>query len=149
MTTYLRTLLLLGFTVLTGSLSGCFVETTHDRAGPGCAVDQYFQVYWSVEDLNGPFPCGDDPPSYVRLVTNHGNYEVGKQCRLTKYMGFVFDFAGSTLDGIPVGTYVIRAELVSDPDGTVLSKSIQDPGGYRDYSIAACSPMTHAFAFAL
>ena len=100
MTTHFRTLLLLGFTALTVSLSGCFVETTHDRGGgPECAAYQYFQVYWSVDNgnPNAPLLCGQVPPSHVELVTNNGTYQVGVECRATPYMGFVFDFSGSTV----------------------------------------------------
>lgn len=151
MTTHFRTLLLLGFTALTASLSGCFVETTHDRGGPRCAVDQYFQVYWSIDNgnANAPLACGQEPSSHVELVTSTGDYPVGKECRPTTYMGYGYNFAGSTYDGVPVGTYVITAKLVSDINGALLSEFTLDPSDYGTYPISPCAPMTHAFAFSL
>lgn len=149
MTTHFRTLLLLGFTALTASLSGCIVETTHDRGdGPQCAPYQYFQVYWSVDtgNPNAPLLCDQVPPSHVELLTNNGTYQVGVGCRATPYMGFVFDFLGSTNSGIPVGTYVTSANLVSDANGAVLSTA---PGSGGQYSIPACNSVILSFLFSL
>jgi hypothetical protein len=45
MTTYLRTLLLLGFTGLAASSSGCILETTSGGGGnaSSCSTERYFQ----------------------------------------------------------------------------------------------------------
>lgn len=147
MTTHFRTLLLLVFTGLAASLAGCIVET-RDSDRDTCRDNQYFQVYWSVDDAVGPLGCR--PPAFdahVELVTNTGvTYPVGKECAATPYMGFVFDFRGST-NNVPAGTYVVTANLVSDTTQAVLSTT--GPVGTSQYAIPACNSVILAYPFML
>lgn len=152
MTTKLRTGLLLGFTAMMAmaSLSGCIIETT---SGPkvNCADERYFQVYWSVAlDANTqPWACnqaGSPAFSEVRLNTNNGTFPVGRECRLTNYMNFRFDYAGSTQSAIPAGTYVISADLIGADGVTPLSSA---SGAGTNYTVGSCDPLTVAFAFEL
>jgi hypothetical protein len=80
------------------------------------------------------------------LTTNNGTFDIGKECRATNYMGFVFDWAGSSLDGIPAGTYVIAADLMG-PDGVTSLSSAPGPG--TQYQIPSCDALTLAFTFDL
>lgn len=150
MTTHFRTLLLLGFTGFV-ALSGCIIETTGNKNpgpnAPACTENQYFQVYWSIaaNANTTPWTCNQAPAATVELVTNNGTYRVGRECRLQQYMGLVFDFAGSTL-AVPVGTYVVTSNLVSDADGTVLSVA---PGAGPQYAVQSCRYVEIAHAFEL
>ena len=154
MTTKSRTGLLLGFTavMMTASLSGCFVETSSGNPPPPtttCAENRYFQVYWSVAaNASAPnYTCNQFPDfSSVRLLTNNGSFEIGKECRLTRYMGLDFDWAGSSNDGIPAGTYVISADLMA-PDGITSLSAAPGPGS--QYQIPSCDSLTTAFVFDL
>jgi hypothetical protein len=155
MTTHFRTLLLLGFTALVASLSGCILETTSGPGGnaSGCSTERYFQVYWSIDNgpATTPLTCTQAPASHVELDTSTGTYAVGQECRATRYMGFVFDFVGSTVDGLPAGTYVTAANLISDGDafavrGTVLSTA---PGAGPTYAIGSCTSTIVAYPFSL
>jgi hypothetical protein len=152
MTTKSRTGLLLGFTavMMTATLSGCFIETSSGSTPrPTCSENRYFQVYWSVAESasTSPYTCSQTPAfSSVRLSTNNGAFDVGKECRATNYMGFVFDWAGSSVDGIPVGTYVIKADLIATDGVTSLSEA---PSPGTQYQIPSCDPLTLAFTFDL
>jgi hypothetical protein len=113
-----------------------------------CSDNRYFQVYWSVADNANaaPYTCMQEPQiSHVRLLTDSGSYEVGKECRATNYMGFIFTWAGSTNGGAPGGSSVISATLIAQ-DGTELSTA---PGPGSQYQISACAPLTVAFIFDL
>lgn len=152
MTTKLRTGLLLGFTAMLAmaTLSGCIVETTSGPKG-NCADNRYFQVYWSIAlDANTqPWACnqaGSPQFSEVRLTTNTGTYRVGRECRLTRYMDYDFDYAGSTASGIPAGTYVISADLYGPDGATILSSA---SGAGANYAVGSCDTLTVAFAFEL
>jgi hypothetical protein len=85
----------------------------------------------------------------VELDTSTGTYAVGQECRATPYMGFVFDFSGSTVDGLPTGTYVTAANLISDDPkttGVVLSTA---PGAGPNYALPSCAPTIVAYPFSL
>lgn len=150
MTTYFRTLLLLGFTGLVTSSAGCILETTSGGNASNCSIERYFQVYWSIDNGAGttPLTCAQPPAptSHVELVTNNGPYVVGKECAATQYMTFVFDWRGSTVDGIAAGTYVTTANLVSDTDNSVLSSA---PGAGPAYALQSCAPTIVAYPFSL
>lgn len=151
MTTKLRTGLLLVFTAMTAgaSLSGCIIETTSGPPTTSCADSRYYEVYWNVAaDMNSPnYTCPQTPAySHVQLETSTGIYVVGKECRLTPYMGFEFDWAGSTNSGIPAGSYVIAADLIAADGVTSLSYA---PGAGSQYKVPNCAPMTVAFQFDL
>lgn len=151
MTKNFRTLLLLGFTGLALTLSGCFVETTSNNGGgAACGTNQYFQVYWSADNGPGtnPLYCDQVPASHVELLTNTGTYRVGIECRATNYMNFTFDFVGST-NNVPVGTYVITANLVDNVTSQVISSSNADPQYYATYSIQACRRLELGYLFSL
>lgn len=123
------TLLLLGFTVLAGSLSGCIIETTSSGPGTGtsCLENQFFNVHWAVEQsFNVNLSCQATPPSRVVLSTNTGGLlAVGQECSesLACSDGTPCNWRGSTVDGIAEGTFVTTATLQSS-DGVVLD-SIQ------------------------
>ena len=154
MTTKSRTGLLLGFTALmiTASLSGCFVEPSsgsNPRPTPTCSENRYFQVYWSVaaSAADPTYTCSQTPAfSGVVLTTNNGTFAIGKECRATNYMGFTFDWAGSSVDGVPAGTYVLSADLVATDGVTSLS---QAPSPGTQYQIPTCDPLTLGFTFDL
>ena len=149
MTTHFRTHLLLGFTALVASLSGCILETSSGGGGGNsCAENRFFEVYWSVDDAAGTFICTDPPAdrSHVELDTSTGTYSVGVECRATRYMGFIFDFAGSTVSGIPTGTYVTTANLVLDGSTTVISHA---PGAGAAFAMPACDSVTVAYPFGI
>jgi hypothetical protein len=61
-------------------------------------------------------------------------------------MDIDFDWAGSSNDGVPAGTYVISADLMSSDGATSLS---QAPGPGTQYQIPSCDPLTLAFTFDL
>jgi len=157
LTTKLRTGLLLVFTAtaMAASLSGCIIETTSGGPGPNaCAKKRYIEVAWSVAaDANSPnYTCAQTPPfSAVRLLTNNGSFEVGKQCEVTNYMNMLFDWDGSTADStmddrMVEGTYIISADLMA-PDGiTSLSPA---PGPGSQFQVQSCAPLTAAFIFDL
>jgi hypothetical protein len=151
MTTKLRTGLLLVFTAMTGaaSLSGCIVETTSGGPKANCADERFFQVYWSVaaNPASDPYTCTQTPSfTEVQLDTSTGTYRVGRECRATSYMNFVFDWRGSSVTAIPTGTYVTEAHLIG-PDGvTSLSAA---PGAGSQYQMPSCAPMEIAYVFDL
>lgn len=123
-----RTLLLLGFTALTATLSGCIIETTSSGgSSANCAENQYFNVRWGVEQSLGVnFTCVATPASHVVLSTNAGTLlDVGANCQdgRTCSDGTPCNWAGSTFDGLAVGTRVVSASLISDIDGSLLSSS--------------------------
>lgn len=150
MTTKLRTGLLLIFTAMTAgaSLSGCIIETTSGPPKATCAESRYFQVYWSVaaNASSEPYTCSQTPPfAQVELDTNNGTYSVTKACQATNYMGFLFDFSGTSASGVPTGTYITEAHLVGN-DGSSLSIA---PGAGSQYQVPSCAPMEVAFVFDL
>jgi hypothetical protein len=149
MTTRFRTLLLLGFTALAGLSSGCIIETTSTPNNNGCLDSQYFNVKWEVDDgtLASMFSCGATPPSHVLLTTNTGIVlDVGRACQDGGLCsdGSPCNWSGSTNGGIPVGTSVILARLISDLDGMLLSSA---PG--PNVVIAPCTPVELGFQFPL
>lgn len=147
MNTHFRTLLLLGFTALAVSSSGCIIETTTD-AKPSCQEDQYFNVTWEVDQ--GPSAislfCGETPPSHVTLVTNsNAELAVGAACQdgaLCTDGVTICNWAGSTNGNIPVGTAVTLAKLISNVDGSLLSSAVA-----VQVPIAACRPVELSFLF--
>ena len=63
-------------------------------------------------------------------------------------MNFTFDFVGSTLN-VPVGTYVITANLVDNVTSQVISSSNADPQYYSTYSIQPCRRLELGYLFSL
>lgn len=144
-----RTLLLLGFTALAGTLSGCIIETTSGNNSASCRDNQYFNVRWEVDNgsLATMFPCELTPNSHIELTTNTGTLlAVGEQCVPNGVCsdGSPCNWAGSTVGDVPVGTYAVLATLLSDVNGAVLSSATPPP-----LAIARCTSVDLSFQFPL
>jgi hypothetical protein len=142
-----RTLLFLGFTVAAApALSGCIIETSDDAS---CLDNQYFAVRWEVDRPVGAedvmFTCGETPASSVQVYTNAGQWlpVLNEQCDATS--GVLYNWSGFTQAGIPEGTTVVRAELLSDVDNSVLSSADLVAG--QRLPIARCQGVVHTFEF--
>ena len=146
MTTNFRTQLLLGFTVLAGALSGCIIETTSGGHPSGtCLENQFFNVRWEIDNGSTMFSCAAAPAASVRLSTTNGQIlAVGRDCLdgRTCADGTPCNFSGSTDSGIPAGTIVAGASLISDTNGALLSSS-EAPR----LAIGACSAVELGFEF--
>jgi hypothetical protein len=142
-----RTLLFLGFTVAAApALSGCIIETSDDAS---CLDNQYFAVRWEVDRPVGTevvmFKCGETPASSVQLYTNAGQWLPVLAERCDPAPEVLYNWSGSTQGGIPEGTTVVRAELLSDADNSVLSSA--DLTGGQMLPITRCQGVVHTFEF--
>jgi hypothetical protein len=143
---HLRTLWLIGFTCAVAGLCACTTET----GGRRCVDDpssRYFNVQWEIDNgsASSPLPplsCSQAPISHVELTTN-GNQilQVGRGCQ----DGTLYNFSGSTVAGLPVGTVATLAELVSDSDNTTVLSSASTP----QLPISACSAVSFQIQFPL
>lgn len=150
---HLRTLWLVGFTCAVVGLS-CQTET----GGRRCVDDptsRYFNVHWSIDNgtVSQPLPhllCSQAPQAHVVLTTTaNQTLQVGVSCDdAHPYIadGFVYNFLGSTVDGLPVGTEAAVATLVSDLDSTNFLATANVP---RGYTIGGCSGVDLVFQFPL
>lgn len=149
---HLRTLWLVGFTCAVAGLS-CTTET----GGRRCVDDptsRYFNVHWSIDNGTASqslphLSCFQAPQAHVVLTTNAGDLSVGRGCDDARpYIadGFVYNFLGSTVDGLPVGTEASVATLLSDADNTTVLATVDVP---RGYTIGGCSGVDLVFQFPL
>lgn len=143
MVTQTRTLLLLGITLAPlAALSGCIIDTSDN--GVHCADNQFFSVQWEVDTGTGTpmLLCAQTPPSYVELETNTGLFlDVVGTC----VDGTLYNWRGSSIAGLAVGTRVIGADLVSSVDGRTLSGIAVPPSA--QLPIGSCSQVLHTFEF--
>lgn len=150
MTTKFRTLLLLGFTALAASLSGCFVETTSGNGSDAsCASERYFEVRWLVDNGVGTAPqaCAALPPVSVGLVLNSGvSYAIPGSCNDT----YTYNYDGVTQAGVPTGSYVTSFDLLRSDTGAVLSRGGTWTGPSADNpAMPSCSHVTLTYEFPL
>jgi hypothetical protein len=150
MTIRFRTLLLLGFTALTASLSGCFVETTSGNGGSSCSTQRYFEVQWLADNGVGtaPLTCGSlSFGTSVGLVLGSGvSYVVDGACNDQ----YKYNFDGYTQAGVGTGDYVSSFSLlrtdthaVISPGGTLPGPSVQNP------AMPSCSSVVLTYEFPL
>jgi hypothetical protein len=142
-----RTLLFLGFTVAAApALSGCIIETSDDAS---CLDNQYFGVRWEVDRPVGGtdvmFTCGETPASSVQVYTNANQWLPVLDERCDPTPGVLYNWSGFTQGGISEGTTVVRAELRSDVDNSVLSSA--DLTGGQMLAITRCQGVVHTFEF--
>jgi len=147
MTSFTRTLLLLGLTGTLAAVSGCVTETRGrgNYNGNGtCADYQYFTVDWTIDHgINTPIlTCGQAPPSHVEVTTSAGDVlTVGS---VVCGSGF---FTGATVGGIQAGTTDLAANLISDTDGSILSPAPVPPN--LQVAMPSCAPAALSFQFEL
>jgi hypothetical protein len=149
MTSRSRTLLLLGVTALAGTLSGCIIESSGSSC-PDLPEQRYFAVQWEIDNGTGTpmLLCSETPPSHVELTTSTSSTPlvVGQQqCSTTS--GVLYNWSGVTQSGLPTGTVVVTARLISDSDGRVLSTADVPPSA--QIPIRACQGVAHTFEFPL
>jgi len=157
MARHTRTLLLFGFILTLGTGAGCIIETTGDGGGSGygpgpggggCLDSQYFVVEWEVDNGVGTssLACAQAPASHVEVTMNTGGaaMALGNVSCDDRY---AYNWVGATASSVPVGTAVVRADLVSDADGTSLSSAVVPTG--QEVPIAACTGATLKFQFGL
>ena len=152
---HLRTLWLAGFTCAVLGLSACMTET--GARTPKCVDDpsiRYFNVNWEIDngtalDPLPPLSCNQAPPSHVVLITTTNQIlQVGVGCQ----DGMPYNFSGSTLDGLPVGTMASFARLVSDTDNTTVLSTAATPRtdtGGHPLVIGLCSGVDLQIQFPL
>lgn len=150
MTTHFRTLLLLGFTALSVSLSGCILETTSDGKSSGSCLNlQYFEVDWLVDngDNTARLPCGTTPNTSVELILRSGTtYVIDGVCT----EAYHYNWSGVTQAGVAAGDYVTSFRLLRTDNGAELSPGGLLPGpSPQNPSIPACANVVLTYEFPL
>jgi len=152
MSRHWRTLLLLGFTCAAGGLSGCFVETGGNRnnnSSQACLDSQYFNVQWEMDNGTAatplsPLQCAQAPVSHVELTTTANQIlQVGQGCTDGPY----YNFLGSSQSGIPAGTVIRTANLISNSTNKPLSTAEIPPSA--QVAMPRCARVELTFEFPL
>jgi len=127
----INTPVFLGFTALalTLSLSGCIIDATPSTSN-SCADNRYVTVdSWSIEKNSTGAPLSCDQAGASSVYMYLGSYTTSWPCS---------DYTGSTVSGIPQGTYSTYLQLLSN-GGSVLSDTSLS-SGLVQVSVGSCSP---------